>query len=139
VLRAELEQEKLVSEQHREHVERLELQLREIQHRQQRADSERTLMQWHLRNGGGSASRSCTPQPGTSRAMKAWGETNRSPENLDMCPGNSSFVNQSSPVNSQSETLYRNSLAQLGDAASDGSDSEEVEVYHPPPSRMGVR
>jgi len=155
MLRGELEQEKVVSEQHREQAERLELQLREVQQRQQRADSERTLVEWHLRNGGGSASRSCTPQPGTSRAMKAWGESGRSPEDLDMplsggdlaCDngagrssfGNLAFGNQSPPVHSLSDTLYRNRFDELGDAESAGSDSEEVEVYHPPPSRKGLR
>lgn len=156
MLRAELEQEKVVSEQHREQAERLELQLREVQQRQQRADSERTLAEWHSRNGGGCGSRSCTPRPGTSRVMKAWGESGGTPDRLDMplegsdlarddgCLGRSSFDNsalgsQSLPLNSLSETLYRNRFDQLDDAESAGSDSEEVEVYHPPPSRRGFR
>lgn len=75
-LRAELHQEKLISEQYRDTSEVLEEQLRKTLQNQHRAAAEKTLADWHLRQAGTRQSRSATTQPQSARARKAWADAN---------------------------------------------------------------
>merc|ERR1712137_452812 len=62
--RAELDQERTVVEQYRRQVELLEKQLRDVSYRQQQAEGERALADWHMRSAEaqvGRWSRGCTP------------------------------------------------------------------------------
>lgn len=168
LLRMELQQEKVMSDQYRGQVDGLEKQLQDAMSKQHRAEGERTLVEWRLRNaeGTGRLSRSCTPQPSSSRGlMKAWGEPGRMasedeelvpsrelPEDLDdQCRGKppsdeATLVVQGNrgaashprrgPIEDESGSEDIESDEEQSVALSDGSD--DITVFHPPPSRGGI-
>lgn len=176
-LRAELEQEKIMGQQYRGEVEDLEAQLSRSLQKEQHADRERALAEWRLRNaeaapGLGQSgrpstssrlSRSCTPQPGAARVMKAWAESG-SGRNTPRCQetataGNamqdSGLMVQSSPSTARPpvpmESTQRGSVDSIGVSDSEDEDDEaaveesvssngdeDLLVFHPPPSRAGM-
>lgn len=138
LLRAELKQEKLVSEQYRDQVEGLETQLQSAMVKQHRAEGERSLVEWRLRNAegagrpstqGGRLSRGCTPQPASSQnRMNAWTEPGRMLDDGDR---------MASGGREEHDGTESESAAENNSVDSDGS--EDIEVFHPPPSRHGLR
>jgi hypothetical protein len=176
LLRMELQQEKVMSDQFRGQVDGLERQLQDAMQKQHRAEGERTLVEWRLRNAEGAgpgrpgtsrASRSSTPQPSASRNLiKAWAEPGKisSDDGEPMASGNMSEALGSPfnerPSSEKSQRIVQDSprrqpqlsRGMMGEesgeesvesdgegsvAASDGS--EDMEVFHPPPSRGGLR
>jgi hypothetical protein len=138
LLREELHQEKVVAEQYRGQVEGLEKQLADAMGKQHRAESERSLAEWHLQrkdSGNGRLSRSCTPQPGMSRSLiKAWAEP--------AAGGNSMLSAQAGPgqpVETTGQDSDDDESAGEDEASVSSEGSEDIEVFHPPPSRGGVR
>lgn len=165
MVRAELNQEKMVSDQYREQVENLEMQLKNAMQKQHRAEGERTVVEWRLRNaeGAGRLSRSCTPQPGASRSLiKAWAEPGKISEDGEIIASESgdfsgAFDDQAAarPASRGSALVGHGSAGhsrQLGgmmgdedsesdkeESAVESDGSEDLEVFHPPPSRQGRR
>jgi len=147
LLRAELQQEKLVSEQFREQVEGLEKQLQDAMRKQHRAEGERSLVEWRLRNAegaGGRMSRSCTPQPGSSRSlMKAWAEPGRTQDDGEpIAPSNDDphrALGSSGSARSPCQGAREDDSESAEDSAAESEGSEDMEVFHPPPSRHGGR
>lgn len=134
LLRAELQQEKLVSEQFREQVDGLDTQLKGAMLKQHQAESELSLGNWRLRNAEGagrmsSMSRSCTPSMAASqRLIKAWAEPGRTGDDSQPMPSGGPMDDEDSESDAGPE-----------EAALESDGSEEIEVYHPPPSRGGLR
>jgi hypothetical protein len=132
LLQAELQQEKMVALQYREQVEGLEQQLQDAMKKQHRAEGERNLVEWHLRNAEGSSKRpgtGCAPRPTSSRSrMKAWGEA--------VEPGRQQEEQEFQSSRGYPQEVDKES-AEESAVESDGS--EGIEVYHPPPSRAGMR
>jgi len=134
LLRAELQQEKLVSEQYRGQVEGLEKQLQDAMQKQHRAEGEKSLVEWRLKNaeGAGRSSRSCTPQRGCTpqpasswNLMNAWAEPGRTSDDEE--PKTSGGL------------LGQDGTESDEDSAAQSDESGDFEVFHPPPSRGGVR
>jgi len=169
LLREELAQEKVVGEQYRGQVEGLEAQLKDAMLKQHRAESERSVAEWRSQQGRegigpgqcGRLSRSSTPQPGMSRNLiKAWAEPGRKlSEDGDALPSETSSPSHSTHLRagsagrdigfqqqSSGRDAQRNGrrIEDLSDesAGEDSMSSEEgaeMEVFHPPPSRGGIR
>lgn len=150
LLRDELRQEKVVAEQYQGQVEGLENQLRDAMIKQHRAEGERSLAEWHLNGAKGNGrSRSGTPQSGMSRGlMNAWAEPGRTSrggiaEDGELtAPGSSSQTcDRQRRGDGKRRQLSDESAGEesAGEESVTSEGSEAIEVYHPPPSRGGVR
>jgi len=149
-LRAELQEEKLMSGQFRDQVEVLEDQLKKFVQSEQRARAEQTLSDWHVRQSE-KQSRSSTPQQQVSRTRNAWEEANsrRSSRStngegsrcVDACSDHGPTPTRKGMDNDQSEeeeSDENESSASGAESAVSSDCGRDVAVFHPKKSLASI-